>query len=468
MLKLKTPRVPFFASTPKLPASKAIFPPVNKAGQTGAPLFPPAKDPLQKGDSGATPDDSNQNPDDLQPLYPSTGNGAYVDPKLALFNSNVEAMRRNLAAAGATPKKPGNTQTRNPPVFLKPAAQAKLKDLLLLADGGEEGASSGDYHYDAKTGKIGVLSDKKAVVPGVPARSADVVDILSDMPSDFNFVGWDDKTARQQQSELQKAGLNPQEQMTLLNSGVPLETLAMIVDINRNKRDYGLSASDAKKITEELLQISNARVGAKNHALPLGANPTAIKVFLTILDERESELISSFKNKKDAVIIPPPTDNAKKVNRIPLQKGEYIDDNTVDLTEDLYKFMRESAILMKTLQGTARKRNANFLEEFKRLVKTDGPLDIKKQEPWMFHDGLTYLFNGEVMRRDDPGNIAFGYYGAAVYGKDFLHLGAGLYQLKSDIEHNNPIQWNGRFFDDPQDYDMIEYGYRLYMEEHPD
>jgi len=34
----------------------------------------------------------------------------------------------------------------------------------------------------------------------------------------------------------------------------------------------------------------------------------------------------------------------------------------------------------------------------------------------------------------------------------------------SDVKGEKEIQWNGKFFDDPQDYDMIEYGYRLYME----
>lgn len=130
--------------------------------------------------------------------------------------------------------------------------------------------------------------------------------------------------------------------------------------------------------------------------------------------------------------------------------------------------MRYGAQLVKYLKDTAGIRKANFLNEFKELVKTSGELDIKNQEQWKFRNNLTYLFNGEVMRNDDIGNIAFGYYGAAVYGKDFLHTGAGLYQLWSDIKGENPIQWNGKFFDDPQDYDMIEYGYKLYKEEHPD
>jgi hypothetical protein len=129
--------------------------------------------------------------------------------------------------------------------------------------------------------------------------------------------------------------------------------------------------------------------------------------------------------------------------------------------------MRDSAELVKSLKDTARSRQANFMDEFKQLVKSYGALDIKHQKPWMFREGVTYLFNGKEMRNDDIGNIAFGYYGAAVYGKGFLHTGAGFYQLLSDLRGKNPVQWNGKFFDDPQDYDMIEYGFQLYLEEHP-
>lgn len=112
MLKLKTPGALFFASSPKLPASKANLPPVNKTGQTNTSIYPPAKDHLLNVDSGATPNELKNHPDDAKPVYPAIGNSASVDPKFATFNSNVEALRKNLAAADATPKKKGNTQTR--------------------------------------------------------------------------------------------------------------------------------------------------------------------------------------------------------------------------------------------------------------------------------------------------------------------------------------------------------------------
>lgn len=71
------------------------------------------------------------------------------------------------------------------------------------------------------------------------------------------------------------------------------------------------------------------------------------------------------------------------------------------------------------------------------------------------------------IRYDDPGNIAFGYYGAALYSKEFLHFGAGANQFKKyiDSDGKHPIGPLNKFYDDPRDYAMIDWGYDLYWEE---
>lgn len=231
---------------------------------------------------------------DNTPWQPPIFEGIFMDPKLAAFNRNVEAMQNKQKAANTAGKTTVGTKPQASSVFLKPTEYERLKKQLLLADGGEAGASSGDYRYNPRTGKIEVLPEKKTELSGVPKESSDVVDIISDMPADFNFDGWDDKTARQQQTELKKAGLDPKDQMTLLNSGTSLETLAVISDISKNRSDYGLSVLDVKRISEELLKISNARVGTKNNALPLGANQITKNIFLNLLNEKEQVLLASF------------------------------------------------------------------------------------------------------------------------------------------------------------------------------
>ncbi len=81
--------------------------------------------------------------------------------------------------------------------------------------------------------------------------------------------------------------------MQLLNSKTSLETLAVIQDIQQNRVAYGLSVSEVKDTANQLLQISNARIGAKNHAMPFSENAIANKTFLTMLDEKETGLLTS-------------------------------------------------------------------------------------------------------------------------------------------------------------------------------
>lgn len=466
MTTLKAPRIPLSATSPKLPFSKPLVLPSNESNQLSYYGKSQAADlifdneadsgaPSSKGDSGKSPTQS--------PIFKDN----YVDPRLATFDRNVETMRNNLKAGIAEAKANAGTNTKVASVFLKPTEQKRIKDLLLFADGGEEGAASGDYRYNPKTDKIESLAKSESTTSTTQAEYSEETEIMASMSDDFSFDGWDSKSARQQQQELQRAGLSPQDQLTLLNSSTSLETLALIAIISKNRSEYGLSAQDVKDISTELLQISNARTGAKNHDIPFLTSPITTKIFLKTLDEKEEALIGPFMSKNPVGEGSYPGSNTKKDNRTPLMKGKYIGYTTVDMTEDLYKFMRESAYLLKNLKATA-KSDMAFMGEFIHFVKTNGALDIKSQKPWMFIDGLTYKFNGEVMRNDDLGNIAFGYYGAAVYGKDFLHFGAGLYQLISDIQKLNPIQINGKFYDDPQDYDMIAYGYNLYKEDHPD
>lgn len=114
------------------------------------------------------------------------------------------------------------------------------------------------------------------------------------MPDNFDFTGWDEKPAKQQQDELQKAGVSPEDQMVLLNSTTSLETLALIKEISDNRSDYGLSILEVERISKELLNISSARTGVNNHDLPLGINPITKNTFLAMLDEKEASLLASF------------------------------------------------------------------------------------------------------------------------------------------------------------------------------
>ncbi|MBA4347695.1 MAG: hypothetical protein C0413_02460, partial [Clostridiales bacterium] len=249
-------------------------------------------DPLSLSKDGSDSAGSNGSSSDFETEMRNYKD-SFMDPRYAAFKRNVTAMM-SAQNQNKTTKSTSAQTLKQAPVFLKPLEAQRLKNSLLLADGGEEGYASGDVRYDPKTGKIVPRVKLETALPGVTGENSDAVDILADMPEDFNFTGWDNKTARQQQQELQKAGVTPKDQMVLLNSATSLETLALIQDISNNRRDYGLSVLDVERISKELLQISNARVGAKNHDIPLGVNPTTRNTFLAMLDEKQQSLLASF------------------------------------------------------------------------------------------------------------------------------------------------------------------------------
>ena len=94
-------------------------------------------------------------------------------------------------------------------------------------------------------------------------------------------------------------------------------------------------------------------------------------------------------------------------------------------------------------------------------VTDNGEWDIKRStEKYSYKKKMIY--NGVVYSGEQIGNIHFGYVGRAVFSRWFLHFGAGINQLKKGFEKENLAF----FFDEPEDYEMIDYGIRLYEESH--
>lgn len=131
----------------------------------------------------------------------------------------------------------------------------------------------------------------------------------------------------------------------------------------------------------------------------------------------------------------------------------------IDLTDALTSYMDKNA---RDLQEYKKEHGfAKAAVYFYNNVKDGGALDIKLQESWKFEEGKVYLFNGEPLRFDDPGNINFGYVGAVLFPEIVLCAGAGANQIsKWGFRFGNPTT----FYDDPRDNEMIKYGYSLYEE----
>ena len=129
----------------------------------------------------------------------------------------------------------------------------------------------------------------------------------------------------------------------------------------------------------------------------------------------------------------------------------------VDLTEKLDNLMHESAKTLKSVLAKQGRYRACIFYYHK--VKDGDDWDIKLQDEWKFEEGTTYIYQGRVMRMDDPGNIHFGYLGAIILPEEIVCLGAGLNNISKFGFTAGDFK---SYYDDPQDQEMMRWGYRLY------
>ena len=201
------------------------------------------------------------------------------------------------------------TQKKGTPVVapvIKPSAQETFGEQILMSDGGQNGTSEDGIIYDLRTRESGVginltapISDltnagkqKESATLGIPTEHAELAEIVAKLPDDFDFSSWESMTAFQQEKAIRNSGLSKEEQMKILNAGTSIETIALVQDMSKHRELYGLSEEELLSVSKELFSITNARVGAKLHALPFSLNSQATKSFLAMLDEKEASLLA--------------------------------------------------------------------------------------------------------------------------------------------------------------------------------
>ncbi len=101
-----------------------------------------------------------------------------------------------------------------------------------------------------------------------------------------------------------------------------------------------------------------------------------------------------------------------------------------------------------------------FLRHF---FRSGAKYDLKVHDEYQQHS--LFIFNGEIMSRDDFGNLLFGYLGTACgMSEETLLLGAGVYQVRSGT---SKPEWGESGGDDPRDSARISEGIKMYYEMHP-
>jgi len=195
-------------------------------------------------------------------------------------------------------------KTTAAPGVVKPADQMDTGNLVMTTDSGKAGTSSDGRVYNPRTGQSTVIgksssddSNTSAIVSptaGIPDEYAELAEIVATLPEGFDLSGWEDRTAIQQHKALENSGLSSKDMMTLLNAATSLETIATVQDIQANRTLYDLTQSEADSVCAQLFEITNARIGAKTHALPFSYNARLTRIFLDDLGEKEAALLASF------------------------------------------------------------------------------------------------------------------------------------------------------------------------------
>lgn len=94
-------------------------------------------------------------------------------------------------------------------------------------------------------------------------------------------------------------------------------------------------------------------------------------------------------------------------------------------------------------------------------VKNNAKYDIKRKPEW---SSDWYVYEGDIVRNDAPGNMLFGYLGKVFgYDDDFLTFGAGFYQWVTNPLYSSSGE---AYFDDPYDTQMIQKGIAYYKKTH--
>ena len=89
--------------------------------------------------------------------------------------------------------------------------------------------------------------------------------------------------------------------------------------------------------------------------------------------------------------------------------------------------------------------------------------DLKEQDDYKKHS--LFVYNEEIMSRDDFGNLLYGYLGTACgMSEKTLLSGGGAFQI---LSRKSKPEWGKSGGDDPRDSTRISEGVRLFYEKHP-
>lgn len=128
-----------------------------------------------------------------------------------------------------------------------------------------------------------------------------------------------------------------------------------------------------------------------------------------------------------------------------------------NVTEKLNEYMRNAASNYADMHDRYWAEN---LEEFYKLVRNRGEMDLKNQPEWQ---NSAFVYDGEVVSQDALGNINYGFFGRYCNFPEAVLIAAG--GVAQFLAGNSKIENLYVFLDDPRDSYRIMQGIDIYEEE---
>jgi len=128
-----------------------------------------------------------------------------------------------------------------------------------------------------------------------------------------------------------------------------------------------------------------------------------------------------------------------------------------DVTDRLNEYMRNAA---SNYADMHERYWAENLEDFYKLVRNRGEMDLKNQPEWQ---NSAFIYDGEVVSQDALGNINYGFFGRYCNFPDAVLIAAG--GLAQFLAGTSKIENLYVFLDDPRDTYRIMQGIEIYEEE---
>ena len=129
-----------------------------------------------------------------------------------------------------------------------------------------------------------------------------------------------------------------------------------------------------------------------------------------------------------------------------------------DISEQLNNYMQQGEEKYAYMHERYWTEN---LIEFRYIVGGGLEMDLKNQPEWQHS---AFIYNGEIVNQDVPGNINYGYFGSYCnIPQSVLMAGAGYAQLSAGTAE---LGFYATLFDDPRDTYRTFQGIELYEESH--